>query len=137
MLPDGKLLVLVTGKNPDQALENYKKRWGIETLFQCLKKRGFNFEKTRMTLPERIDKLIALLAIAFAWCRITGEWRNEQRKIKIKKHGRKEISVFRYGLDYIPQILLNFSANWIKSQTIVRETLEGRFARNHKMELSR
>lgn len=137
MLPDGKLLVLVTDENPDQTLENYRKRWGIETLFQCLKKRGFNFEDTRMTFPERIDKLIALLAIAFLWCHITGEWRHEQRKIKIKKHGRKEISVFRYGLDYIRQILLNFNENQDEFHVIARETLEGRFTRNYKMEISR
>ena len=26
--------------------------------------------------PERISKLVALLAIAFCWCNITGEWLN-------------------------------------------------------------
>ena len=134
MLPDGKRLMLVTDEDPDSALENYKKRWGIETLFQCLKKRGFNFEDTRMTFPERIDKLIALLAIAFAWCHVTGKWRSEQRKIKIKKHGRKEISLFRYGLDFLRQLLLNFHENRREFQAIVEETLERRLSRNFNPE---
>lgn len=125
MLPDGNYLILITDKNPDQALENYKKRWGIETLFQCLKERGFNFEDTRMTFPERIDKLIALLAIAFTWCHVIGQWRHNQKRIKVKKHGRKEISLFRYGLDYIRQILLNFHENRREFYAIVRKTLEG------------
>jgi hypothetical protein len=31
-----------------------------------------------------------------------GEWRNDfQELIKIKKHGRPAVSLFRYGLDYI------------------------------------
>ena len=81
----------------------------VETLFGCLKNRGFNFESTHMAKPERISKLVALLAIAFCWCHIAGEWLNSQKPIKIKKHGRKAISIFRYGLDELRQILLNIS----------------------------
>ncbi len=105
LLPSGEYLILATDKNPETVLEDYKKRWGIETLFQCLKGRGFNFEDTHMTFPERIDKLIALLAIAFSWCHATGEWCASQKPIKIKKHGRKAVSVFRLGLDHIGRIL--------------------------------
>ncbi len=37
----------------------------IETLFSCLKGRGFNLENTRLTDPRRVKKLIAVLAISF------------------------------------------------------------------------
>ncbi len=109
LLPNGEYLILAADKNPETALEDYKKRQGIETLFQCLKGRGFNFEDTHMTFPERIDKLIALLAIAFSWCHATGEWCASQKPIKIKKHGRKAVSQFRLGLDHIGNILHNIS----------------------------
>ncbi len=109
LLPDGEYLILATDKNPEEALEEYKKRWGIETLFQCLKGRGFNFEDTHMTFPDRINKLIALLAVAFSWCHATGEWCHSQKPIKIKKHGRKAVSIFRLGLDHIGRILHNIS----------------------------
>src|SRR4030043_959511 len=108
-LPDGELLIVVTNDEPETALEDYSRRWEIETLFGCLKSRGFNFESTHMTEPERIKKLVALLAIAFCWCHITGEWLQTQKAIKIKKHGRKAISIFRYGLDELRGILLNIS----------------------------
>ncbi|MDM8539629.1 hypothetical protein QUF90_00940 [Desulfococcaceae bacterium HSG9] len=107
--PDGEYLILATDKNPVTALEEYKKRQGIETLFQCLKGRGFNFEDTHMTLPDRIDKLIALPAIAFSQCHATGEWCASQKPIKIKKHGRKAVSIFRPGLDHLGRILHSFS----------------------------
>ena len=107
LLPDGEYLILATDKNPVTALEEYKKRQGIETLFQCLKGRGFNFEDTHMTFPDRIDKLIALLSIAFSWCHATGEWCASQKTVKIKKHGRKAVSIFRPGLDHIGRILHN------------------------------
>ena len=90
-------------------MEDYKKRWEIETLFGCLKTRGFNFESTHLTDMERITRLVAVLAIAFSWCHITGEWAQTQKPIKIKKHGRKTKSIFRYGLDILREILFNMN----------------------------
>ena len=52
-------------------------------------------------------KLIAVLAISFCWCYLTGEWQHNQKKaIKIKKHGRLSVSLFRYGLDYVQMAIL-------------------------------
>jgi len=76
-------------------------------LFACLKSKGFNFEDTHITKLERIEKVLALLTIAFCWAYKTGEWRNELKEIKIKKHGRKAISYFRYGLDVLRDLMLN------------------------------
>jgi len=108
-LPDGEYLVLVTDKAPELAMQTYAHRWEIEPLFGCLKSRGFRFESTHLTKPDRINKLVALLAITFCWCHLTGEWVHEQRPIPIKKHGRKAKSIFRVGLDHLRNILLNIS----------------------------
>jgi hypothetical protein len=108
-LPDGEYLIIVTNDEPETALDEYSRRWEIETLFGCLKTRGFNFEATHITEPKRISKLMALLAIAFCWCHIVGEWLQTQKAIKIKKHGRKAISIFRYGLDELREIILDIS----------------------------
>jgi hypothetical protein len=110
-LADGELLIVATDKEVDSPMELYGRRWEIETLFSCLKSRGFNFEDTHITKPERIAKLVALLAIGFCWAYKTGEWRHEQKAIKIKKHGRKEISFFRYGLDLLRDAALNARRN--------------------------
>jgi len=106
---NGEYVILVTDKDPEQAMEDYKTRWEIETLFGCLKTRGFDFEATHLTDTERIKKLVAVLAIAFCWCHITGEWAQTQKPIKIKKHARKAVSIFRYGLDVLREILLDIS----------------------------
>ncbi len=98
----GELLIVCTDKTPEQAIEIYGKRWEIETLFSCLKGRGFNFEGTHITNLERIKKLLVLLSIAFCWAHKTGEWQHEEvEPIKIKKHGRLAKSLFRHGLDFI------------------------------------
>ncbi len=65
---------------------------------------GLNLENTRLTDPRRVKKLIAVLTTykSFCWCYLTGEWQHDQKKaIKIKKHGRLSMSLFRYGLDYV------------------------------------
>jgi len=106
-LEDGDLLIVATPEEPENAIKTYGLRWEIETLFGCLKGRGFHFEDTHITGRERIKKLMVLLAIAFSWAHRTGEWRNEQSPIKIKKHGRPAISLFRYGLDFLCNALAN------------------------------
>ena len=38
----------------------------------------------------------------FIYATKPGEWQHDQKKvIKIKKHGRLSMSLFRYGLDYV------------------------------------
>lgn len=125
-LPDGEYLILVTDKEPQTAMETYAHRWEIETLFECLKSRGFRFESTHLTKPDRINKLVALLAITFCWCHLTGEWLHEQKPIPIKKHGRKAKSIFRLGLDHLREILLNISEkmqNFKKMILLLRKQL--------------
>ena len=105
-LQDEFLIVASNEKGP-KSLEDYKRRWGIEVLFAALKSRGFDLEQTHLIHIERIEKLIALLAIAFTWAHLVGEWIAQTQPLKIKKHGRKERSLFRYGLDYLQYVLLN------------------------------
>ena len=51
--------------------------------------------------------MIALLALAFAWAFLVGQWLAQTKPLKLKTHGRKEKSLFRYGLDHLQYILLN------------------------------
>jgi hypothetical protein len=112
-------LIIVTNDNPYTAIKIYKERWGIETLFQSLKSRGFNFEDTHLTKEERIKKLVAFLAISFAWAFIVGEWLNEIKPLKIKKHQRLEKSIFRYGLDHLRFILLHIQVKMAEFEEVL------------------
>lgn len=107
---DGKVefLILVSFNRPNEALEYYKQRWQIETLFKALKTSGFNIEDTHLTALDRLEKLIMLTMIAFVWCYKIGDYINLNIKpIKIKKHGRKAVSIFKYGLDYLSECMLS------------------------------
>lgn len=66
-LSSGEYVIVVTPCATVTALADYARRWEIETLFSCLKSRGFRLEETHVMHPERLKKLVALLAFAFCW----------------------------------------------------------------------
>jgi len=101
------LVIIATNDNNATAIERYAVRWSIETLFGCLKSRGFDLEKTHLRHPERLEKLFFVLALSFCWCFKMGQWQHQKKPIKLKKHGRRAVSLFRYGMDYLYRAIVN------------------------------
>jgi len=112
--PEGEYVIVASSTETDEILSEYAQRWKIETLFGCLKSRGFCLEETHVTRPERLEKLLALMTLAFCWAYIAGEWLARANPIKIKKHGRLAKSIFRYGFDYLRRILCN--QDWLTNR---------------------
>jgi hypothetical protein len=106
-LPKGEYLIVISERATDAAVADYAERWEVETLFGCLKSRGFCLEQTHVTDADRLKKLPALLALAFCWAHVAGEWLAQRQPLKIKKHGRLAKSIFRHGLDHLRRILCN------------------------------
>jgi transposase len=103
-----ELQIIISFNKPNDALEIYKERWQIETAFSALETSGFNIEDTHLTEIERIEKLFALVIVAFTWAYLIGDYLHKYVKpIKVKKHGKKAKSLFKYGLTYIASVLLN------------------------------
>jgi len=100
-----ELQIIVSFNKPDEAQSLYKERWQIETAFKALKTSGFNIEDTHLTDIDRIEKLFALVLVAFVWAYKIGIFLNSLCPIKIKKHGRRAQSLFKYGLTYLSNIL--------------------------------
>jgi Transposase DDE domain len=106
-LPDGEYVIVVSDTQSDHVMEEYKRRWKIEVLFESLKSRGFNFEDTHLQDEKRLNTLFAVLAMAFCWAYHVGAWRHEVKPVRIKKHQRPATSIFRYGFDWIRHALFN------------------------------
>jgi hypothetical protein len=100
-------LILVSFNKPEKSKEQYQKRWQIEMSFKAMKSSGFNIEKTHLTDIHRIEKLILIVMIAFLWAYKVGIFLHNIKPIKIKSHQRKAKSIFKYGLDFINNKLLN------------------------------
>lgn len=107
-LKNGEFIILVSYINPKQAKEKYKHRWQIETCFKAMKSSGFDIENTHLSDIQRIEKLVLLVMIALVWCYKIGIYVHENiKKIQIKKHGRKAQSIFKCGLKWVANVLLN------------------------------
>ena len=49
-------------------MRDYGSRWGIEPLFSDFKSRGFDLETTQLRAPDRLDRLLLIMALALHWC---------------------------------------------------------------------
>ena len=106
---DELVVVVATYRRGDRAdlLADYRLRWGIESLFGALKSRGFDLESTHLRHAERLERLLALLALAFGWAHRTGLWVAEHVRAPrlIATYGRRAKSLCRLGLDSLCQLL--------------------------------
>jgi hypothetical protein len=103
-----ELQILLSYNKPEQALQTYKKRWQIETCFRAMKSGGFNIEDTHLTQLDRIERLFAVMILAFTWAYLVGIYKHSMIKpIRMLKHGRKAKSLLKYGLEEIATRLIN------------------------------
>lgn len=73
-LKSGELLIVVSNRPGTSAIQDYGRRWQIETLFGCLKSRGFELESTHLKEPARLNKMLFLLTLALCWAHRVGVW---------------------------------------------------------------
>lgn len=100
--------ILVSYCEPEHAAAMYKQRWQIVTMFKGLKSSGFNIESSHVRNLDRMTNLFAIIMVAYVWCFLVGDHIHRHIKpVKILKHGRKAVSIFKYGLNYVSQSLIN------------------------------
>jgi hypothetical protein len=112
--------VVVSNKSNFESLKKYQMRWTIENLFGAFKTRGFNFEDTHFKNRDKIKLLIVLISIAYLWSVLIGIWLDAVIPIKIKEHGRKSISIFRYGFDYLTRVIKSIYDNLYEFNNLVK-----------------
>jgi Transposase DDE domain len=114
-LASGDYLILVS--DVSRPLCEYSLRWGIEPMFGAFKSRGFDLEATHVTDPTRLSRLLCLLALAYTWSGTCGLWVfsrvgfKPDGSVKVNKHGRLPVSVFRLGLDFLQPIVAKMCRN--------------------------
>ena len=101
---DSHLYIVSNRFSGKEALKLYQKRWGIEQLFSHLKKRGFDLEATHMTNAAKLEKLFALVTLAFLF---SFGWGCHLRATRKVTKALKRKSLFRQGLEDILRLLSN------------------------------
>lgn len=104
---DEWLIVATNRADPKQALNDYRKRWGIECLFGDVKSRGLNIEDTHITNPEKLASLLVVLMLAITWAYRCATQSMGMKAIQRKSHGRRQKSWFRIGLDALRDWIVN------------------------------
>lgn len=101
--------VLVTNlETLETVKEWYKKRFLIETLFSDLKGRGFNLQKTRIWKPERVERLLLVVAIAYLFDIFLGVTLILTGPLEqIVRTDRFFHSLFQLGRHYLTYLLKN------------------------------
>ncbi len=101
---DDQLYLVSNRFSGSEALKAYRLRWGIEQLFSHLKKRGFDLEATHMTEAGKLEKLFALVTLAFLF---SFAWGCHMRTTRKTTKALERKSLFRQGLEDILRLLSN------------------------------
>ncbi len=101
---DSHLYIISNRFSGKEALRLYRRRWGIEQLFSHLNKRGFDLEATHMRDARKLEKLFALVTLAFLF---SFGWGCQLRTTRKTTKALKRKSLFRLGLEDILRLLSN------------------------------
>lgn len=97
----GEWVIVATNRPGHDALETYRKRWAIESLFANCKTRGMNLEDTRLTDPAKLHLLTSLIALAVAWSVRAARTALGNTAPPRKAHGHLAQSYFRTGFTFL------------------------------------
>jgi hypothetical protein len=100
-------IYLVTNlKNAHQACIYYRKRFRIETFFSDQKSRGFHLNKSHLTDPDRLRRLMMPACLAYIWIVYLGLMATEDGWIPIiHRTDRCDLSLFQLGLRLLDHFL--------------------------------
>ena len=65
---------------------DYSKRWGIEPMFSDFKSRGFGIEDTQIQHPDRLARLLLVMALALYCAVSTGLWDAKHHPVPAEKN---------------------------------------------------
>jgi hypothetical protein len=85
------------------ACRYYRRRFRLETLFSDQKSRGFHIEKSHLSDPIRLSRLLLASSLAYIWLIHLGMlvFQDELKRSLIDRTHRTDKSLFRLGLDWI------------------------------------
>lgn len=71
--PEPWIVAMSEAPNVHKAFD-YGLRWGVEAMFSDFKTRGFGLEDSRIRHPDRLARLLLVMALALHWAVSTGMW---------------------------------------------------------------
>ena len=84
----------------------YRRRYRIETFFSDQKSRGFNLQKSHLTDPTRLARLLIATCLAYIWIVYLGVIAQRDQWVRIiHRTERCDLSLFQLGLELLEHLL--------------------------------
>lgn len=100
------LYLLSNLADAEVALDWYRKRGQIETFFSDQKSRGFRLEKSHLSDPARLHRLLIAACLAYLWMVSLGSQAIAERVVGfIHRADRCDLSLFQLGLRFLDWLL--------------------------------
>jgi hypothetical protein len=104
--PGDPWYIVCTEPATPHILTLYATRMWADEMFRDLKSQGFHLEQTRLTHPERLDRLMLALALAYWWVLGRGIWVDRmQLRRPVDRCKHPKCSLFTLGLRWIHRLL--------------------------------
>lgn len=91
-----------------QTLVTYRRRMWVEEMFADFKRHGFDLESTHLRHFSRLSRLTLCVALLYLWCVAFGAAIIKRGlRYLVDRTDRRDLSIFRIGLDMIERALTN------------------------------
>jgi hypothetical protein len=90
-----------------EAVQWYRQRFRIETFFSDQKSRGFHLNKSHLTCPERLSRLLIACCLAYIWIVFLGAAVASRTSLRRQVHRkmRRDLSLFQLGIAWLERCL--------------------------------
>jgi hypothetical protein len=101
-------LLISDGEKPELIKALYERRYWVEEMFSDNKSRGLNLEATRITNPDRVERLLVAVRLAYLWIMEVGalvvsegQWRQVDNR-----GAERSVSLCQIGLRWLREKMM-------------------------------
>jgi hypothetical protein len=99
------LLVISDRPACRKRIVEYKKRWKVESMFEDMKCRGWNWEESHVRRLDRVDRLLLVLFFMLWWlAHLAASCIRHGKRDRYDRHDRRDKNIFRIGRLYLLDI---------------------------------
>ena len=102
---DEPLLVISDRPAGNIRIKEYKKRWKVESTFEDMKSRGWDWEESHVRRLDRVDRLLLVLFLLLWWmAHLAAACIRQGKRDRYDRHDRRDKNIFRLGRLYLLDI---------------------------------
>lgn len=99
------LLVISDREAGRQRILEYKRRWKVESTFEDMKSRGYDWEGSHVRRIDRVDRMLLVLFLLLWWlAHLAASCIRHGKRDRYDRHDRRDKNIFRIGRLYLLDI---------------------------------